>query len=347
MLSEISTYTIHNDLRRSILELQKQLNESQREQFTGRHANLAESLGGGLDRDFSLGFRFDDLKAISETNKLATSRLDATQSSLASLTQSATNLRDALIASKNVSNTAALRSQADSALSSLISTLNVSDFGAFIFGGLNTAVAPIADYATTPPSPAKQAVDAAFLAAFGVSQASAGGASISAAQMQSFLSGSLANLFSGANWAANWSVASSQPIQSRISLSQTATTSVTANEPAFRELAAAYVMVSDTGLQNLNSGAYDAVLQNAVARLDAAIAGLKDLRGEMGVAQKNILDASDQIAAQNDLLQIHIGDLENIDPAAVSVRVNELMTQIQMAYSLTSKIANLSLVKYL
>lgn len=348
MLGEISTFTIHNELRRSILDLQKQLSESQREMSSGRVANLAAALGGGgVARDFSLGFRLNDLSAIAETNKLVSSRLEATQTSLNSLVQSATELRSSLLASKNVFNPTVLQSQAGGALSSFVSTLNTSDSGAFIFAGLHTDVAPIADYGSTPASLAKQAVDASFATAFGTTQSGPGVGSIGAAQMQSFLDGPFANLFSSANWAANWSSASNQPIQSRISLSQTSITSVTANDPAFQELAMAYVMVNDLGLSNLNNGAYQAVLETAASHIDHAIAALNGTRGNIGVVEKNVLDSNEVIASQTSLLQGYIGDLENVDPAATATKVNELMTQIETAYSLTAKIGNLSLVKFL
>ena len=96
-----------------------------------------------------------------------------------------------------------------SALQSLISGANTTSGDQYVFGGINSAVAPMADYYSTPASAAKTAIDQAFQTTFGVLPSDPAAANISASDMQSFLSGPFAALFQGASWSADWSSASS------------------------------------------------------------------------------------------------------------------------------------------
>ena len=93
-----------------------------------------------------------------------------------------------------------MKTAAKSALESLSSILNQTHGGKFLFAGISTDVAPLADYFSTPASTGKSAVDAAFLAEFGVAQNSAGAGSITASQMDTFLNGNYANLFGAGAW---------------------------------------------------------------------------------------------------------------------------------------------------
>jgi flagellar hook-associated protein 3 FlgL len=347
MLTSISTYSLTNDLRRSILELQSQLNKSQRELSLGRVTNLSEALGVNVALDYSLGVQHADLKAITETNNLVLSRLEATQVALTSIVENARTLRSALISSQNSGSAAVLQNEAATALTTFISALNTAASGQFVFGGIHVDAAPISDYFASPASPAKQAVDLAFFAAFGAPQSSAGASAITTSQMQAFLSGPFASLFSSANWTANWSSASNQAVQSRISLSETILTSVSANDPALQKLAAAYTMVSDLGLSSLNASAYQTVVQTATQYIDDAIAGINRLRSTVGVMQSAVTNANQRLAVQGDALQGRLGDLEDVDPAEAATKVNALMTQIETAYRLTARISELTLAKYL
>ena len=84
-----------------------------------------------------------------------------------------------------------------SALQSLIASTNATSGDQYVFGGINSAVAPMADYYSTPASAAKTAVDQAFQTAFGILPSDPAAANISASAMQSFLSGPFAALFQG------------------------------------------------------------------------------------------------------------------------------------------------------
>src|SRR5690606_9678380 len=172
-------------------------------------------------------------------------------------------------------------------------------------------------------------------------------ASITAAEITSFLDNEIAAQFQGANWTDNWSDAADQPIVSRITLNETAETSVTANEEGFKKLLMAAVAISDLLKAPLSESARDALIQRAAEIVGEGIADMAGLQGRTGIAENRVSDATDRISSQIDLFKSFINDLEGVDPFEAATRVNELMTQIEISYTLTSRIQQLSLVRYL
>lgn len=343
-----STPTMANALRRSIGQLQSELVRGQKELSTGIVSDLGEALGVETGRDYALAVNREDIQAVTATNKLVGARLDSTLTALSSLASDAKALRATLILARtDRGNPAAIETQARHALGAFISTLNGSDGASHIFGGINADGPPIGDYFATPASANKQALDAAFLGAFGMSQSSGGLASIGESDMRAFLSGSMADLFSTANWTADWSKASDQPLQSRISMSLTIESSVTANDPALRKLAMGYTMLSDLGLQELSGPAYDAVLATATEYIDGAISGLTQTQALAGVMQNSVRSANQTMSIQQVFFESQIRTLEYVDAAEAATRVNSLMTQIEAAYTLTSRLNRLTLSNYL
>ncbi|WP_166141795.1 flagellar hook-associated family protein [Methylosinus sp. RM1] len=349
MVSITSTQTLTNALRRSVLDVQTQLSKAQAEVSTGRIADLGLGLGAAIQRDYAYGFRSDDLAALTASNNVVSTRLSATDTALSSIASTAQNFLETLISAQSAagSDPGAIRGYAETGLKSLISTLDTSVDGVQIFGGVNTDVAPLSDYFSDPPSTAKQAVDQAFFGAFGVAQGDAGAASITDQQIQTFLSGPFADLFSSTSWSSDWSSATDETTKNRISLSQTSETSVSANEAALRKIAQAYTMVADLGVETMSSSAYRQILETASVAMSDAISELTTLRAKVGVMQKGVSDANESLSAQRDMIATQIGSLENVDPFEASTRVNNLTTQLETSYTLTGKIQQLTLSKYI
>ncbi|PWB82603.1 MAG: flagellar hook-associated 3 family protein [Methylocystaceae bacterium] len=344
-----STPSLLNALRRSILETQTQLSKAQSEVSSGRIADLAATLGGVVAQDYALGIRGEDLQSIAQSNAVVTTRLDTTQAALSSIAETAQQFLQTLAAAQSGAggNAAAVQDAAASGLKSLTANLDTSVAGVYVFGGINSGAPPIADYFADPPAANKEAVDQAFSSAFAVTQASSGVGSISAAQMQSFLSGPFSDLFSSANWRADWSSASDQALQNRISLGRTIDASVTANDPALQKLAMAYTMAADLGATRLSDSAYRELVKTATAAVGEAVSRLTGLQASVGLMQQNVADANQTISLQRNAIAIQIGSLENVDPYEASTRLTGLMTQIEISYNITSRIQQLTLSKYI
>jgi len=345
--SAISMQSILSSLQYSVAKVQGEVADRSKELSTGQHSDLGLTLGSRSKLLVSLHAESSSLETLTETNKLVSTRLDTTQSKLDSIQSSAENVLNSLLtlSSSDVS-AGTVQELGKNELSSLISQMNSSLGGNFLFAGTNTDIRPIVDY-TAPSSSAKAAVAAAFFSKFGFAQSSPNVSGISGTDMQDFLDDQFSALFQDPNWNADWSSAANQELTDRISQTRTAKTSVSGNETALRQLAQAYTMLADLGTQDLGTQAYDAVTTTAGDLVRKAIDGLTDLRANIGSVQSDIETASDQMSLQMSLLKTHSSDLMNVDAFDVASRLSELQTQLEASYSLTAQLRELSLAHYL
>lgn len=346
--TSISTLAITNATRETRVDLQAKLAMGQKEATTGRHADVGLSLGYLTQRTVSLRQDLDRLTTFKDTNSVATSRLELTQTTLEGLGEAAQEFLQTLIAARSARSSAGVAiTDAKAKLTSFTAALNTAVNGAHIFAGVNTDVKPIADYFGTPPSAARTAMEGAFVGEFGMTQSDAGVDGITPGQMETFLDGAFADLFDSASWTTTWSSASDQNITTRITTNERIETSTNANADAFRGIAAAYTMIADIGLDNLNDDAYLAVIDKAMAVMGQAIGDLTELRAGLGTSEERIKAANDRMDIQMTLLKEHIGQLENVDPYEAQANVNALLTQIETAYALTARLQNLSLINHI
>ena len=341
-----STAAISEATRLTMARLQSQLSDAQKEVSTGRHADVGLALGSRTGQTVSLRQEQTRLQAMMDSNSIVSTRLDASQSTLANIASGAQSFLNQLTAAPNSTIQSILRTEATSSLSSLIGSLNTQVNGAYLFAGINADVKPVTDYYEAA-SPNRQAVVNAFTTAFGFPPTDPQVANISATAMETFLDGPFANLFTDTSWKANWSSASDQDVRSRISTTELIDTSTNANDESFRKLASAYTMLADLGTASLSKTAFQKVVDKATSLTSEAIHGLTDLQVSLGDAQKRVSDANDRMSLQSDIMTTHIGALEGIDPYEASSRLSELMTQVETAYAITARIQKLSLLNYL
>lgn len=347
MSSYISSNSLSSVLQQAILTAQSNLANAQQEVSTGTYADIGLQLGETTGQDLSLRADSSLMQSIADSNNVASTRLSSTQTVLGDMQTTAQNFLNSLLATTGTSGASSLQAVAQSSLQSLISGLNTSLSGQYIFGGINSGTTPITDYYASSSSPNQAAVNTAFSNAFGFSQTSSSVSSITGTQMQSFLNTQFPTLFQGANWSSDWSTASNTTLTSQISESQSASTSVSANQSAFQDLVQAYTMVANLGTQNLSTSALSAVTTTATALVQKGITGLINSQTDLGLVQSNISTANDQMSVQMNILTTQINNLESVDPYQAATQVTDLQTQIETAYSLTAQLSKLSLVNYI
>jgi flagellar hook-associated protein 3 FlgL len=206
---------------------------------------------------------------------------------------------------------------------------------------------PMLPFESDPPSPAKQAIDDAFSTYFGFAQNDPQVSNISAAQMADFIDTVFVDLFDDASWSALWSDASDRNVRSRISTSELIETSANANESAFRKLAMAYSMLGELGGDRLDKGAFQVVADRALSAVGGALQDLTGIQARLGIAQNRVANASERLTIQRDIMSQQILGLENVDLFETATRVNTLMSQVELSYSLTARIRQLSLLRYM
>ncbi len=336
----ISTYTMWNLPRSNILRMQAELAHLNQEISTGRMADVGLQLGAGTAQAARLHIDVGAFDTAIKSNQMTSTRLEQTVSALDALTRSASSFLEELVVGRAAN--APMAARASSAFSTFLGQANASDGNVYLFAGINTAVPPIANYDVA----AKAAVDAAFLAKFGVAQGDPSIDQIAAVDMVDFIENEFAALFADPDWGTTWSSASDQVIRTRISTAQTVETSVSANEPAMRKLAMVYTMVSELGIDGLSEEARGALLDKAVGMLSDAFSGLTTLGMEIGVKQNRVNDATERLQIQKSILERRVAVLEGVDPLEAKVKLDTLTTQIEMSYSLTAKLLGLSILNY-
>jgi len=344
----VSTQAVSNATRLSMIKMQSELAKASKEMSSGRLADVGMGLGSRTGHAVQLRQELSQINTILDTNGLVKSRLDTAQAALDGLLGTAEEFLGTLITVRDGSaGGLVVKSQANLNLKGLIGTLNANMNGQHLFAGTNTDVMPMLDYEVAPPSAAKAAIDLAFSTRFGFPQTSPLVSTIDAADMTNFLENEFAALFDDPEWGNLWSDASDQNIRSRISTNELIETSANVNERAFRQMTMAYAMVGEFAVENLQGGAFKALADKALEAVSGALEGLTGIQARLGVAQNRVANASERLTIQRDIMSQQIVGLESVDLFETSTRVNTLMSQVELSYSLTARIRQLSLLKYM
>jgi flagellar hook-associated protein 3 FlgL len=343
----VSTQAVSSATRLSILKMQTELAKNEKELGSGRWADMGLQLGNKSGRTVSLRQDFLRFESIVDTNGLVASRLDASQATLTGVLGMAQDFVSTLLAIRDGETGPELaQTEGKNNLEAFISALNISQGGQYLFAGINTDVRPLNDY-FAPLSDAKAAVDAAFLTEFTFPQDAPGVLNITPADMETFLDGDFAALFDPAGWVPDWSSASDQNVRSRISTSELVDTSANANEEALRKIAMAYTMVTEFASTGMADNTYKLIIEKAMTTVSEAIQGVIVVQARLGTAQQRVSNANERMEVQLNILNTHINELELVDPHETATRITTLETQLDMAYALTARAQQLSLLNYL
>ena len=345
MISGVSTRSIQMALQRSLITLQREMAIKQIEVQTGQFADAGLSLGENSETLVSVRREAMRLESILDTNKLAATRLEATQSSLQTIRDASNSVLSSLTAgNQTASGRQVAASTARSSLQTMVSALNVTVAGQSVFGGLNSDSAPIN---AGNGIPAGDEADAAFNAYFGFAKTDPAAASISAASFQAFVSTELEPMFLGAGWNTIVSNATDATIQSRITLNDVASTSASANEVGVRRTLFAGVLAANFLDTQLSAEVAGSIVETSTILSVNADSEIATLQSKVGLIEERVSKADLRVGAQRDLLIGTGDDLSSVDPYETSVKLNSLLTQIEISYALTQKIQNLSILRFL
>jgi flagellar hook-associated protein 3 FlgL len=337
-------------MRAQVLRIQSELSKAQDESASGQVTDVGLALGLSSGRTLSFDYQQTSFQTIVDSNKVISGRLDATNQALTQLMSIAQDFTTQLTSARGSNaDPQIIVNKAKASLQSMLGALSTTFAGEYVFSGIKSDVQPVADYPGSPPSAGKTAVDAAFHAAFGMAQTDPTVSTISGTDVTNFLATTYSGLFdsSATGWSANFFNGSSTAMTARITQSESMTASVTGNEAGFRDIMSALTMVADLGAEHMTKDAFTAVLDGALKASGKAQTELTALQTRVGLMQSRTTTASENLTAQKDLLAKTFSGATSVDPYEAATRVNQLTTQLQTAYSLTSRLQQLSLLKYL
>lgn len=349
--SFVSNMSLQNAMRLTVASAQKEMVQLQEETVTGRHADVGAVLGAKTARTLNLHRDLQRMESLKSTNALTTQRLAASQEALGQMSTAANDALEVLIALSGITSAdqlALAKENIGNALSTFTAAANTSFSGEYLFAGINTDVVPLNDYAQeTPVSDAKAAFDTAFFTHFGFAQTDElAVAGIAPADMQDFIDG-LETSFMGPGWETDWSNASDENMQSRISTAETVQSSTNTNVEGMRYMALGLVLGQELLALGISEQTRKTVSDAAIDYTGRAIAGIDGERSKLGISEARVTQANTSLNAQISILSTSIKDMEGIDTYEAATRVTTLESQLSLAYTLTSRIQNLSLLNYL
>lgn len=345
--SFISSLSTSQAVRTQILRMQTDLVKLEKEVVTGRVADAGLKLGARTGQSVGLERDIARLKGVMDSNQLVLSRLSATQAGLSTLTQTAQSFQSTMTAaSSGAVEPSILLSEANTALVKMTGVLNSSLNGENLFAGINTDVQPFNNFFAAG-SPARTAMENAFVTQFGFAHDDPAASAITPADMRNFLDTVVEPQFTGPDWNTNWSNATDATITARITLTDTSPASVSANEVGIRKLTAAAAFAAVFLDGQLNEYARDAVIAASTSLVGQAVSDLAQTQARTGIIEQRVTAASERLSMQVDIFSGKVNDLVGVDPYEASTRVQQLLAQIETAYTLTNRMSQLSLVRFL
>ncbi len=346
--SFISNIGVQTSMRDTIADAQAQLIKAQKEITTGTFADRGVALGWETGRSVNLTIDITRIEALQNSNAIVDDRLQGSQAALGAMETYMQTARDALIALSGSDDATLLTTAVDTttnALQAFVATGNTSANGEYLFAGINTDVQPLTEYTAT--SAAKVTFDTAFNTFFGFPPTSASVNTITATQMDTFITGTLEPLYTGAQWNTDWSTASDTNMSTRISTAETVSTSTNANQKGFRSFALGGVIAKELLNLDIGSDVRQIVTEKSISYINDGITGINAQRTVLGLSQQRLASANDTLAAQKDIIETSFNNLVEVDVYEASTLVNALKTQVETSYTLTARIQQLSLVNYL
>lgn len=340
----LPTLLLSNVSRQTIAASQVHLRQAQTEATSGRYHDVGLVLGAQTRASILIRNDAAGLIAIREQAEQAGLWGDVTQSALGAVTDLAEAFRSSLMGARNAEGAQALAATAArSALGGFQSVLSTSHDGQYLFGGLNANTPPLIPYDQGP----EQAVIAAFEAEFGFALTDPAAETISAGQIQAFIGGSLASLFTGTAWTSIWSNAADESPVFRLSASEAVSVSTNANKPFAQALAMAFTTVDVLARARLGQAAFEAVTDAALQQVSQAQLLTGDEQARIGTGEARLREATEMLEARHVHLTASLAALESVDPYEAATRVNALMTQLETSYALTGRLSRMSLLSYI
>jgi flagellar hook-associated protein 3 FlgL len=109
----------------------------------------------------------------------------------------------------------------------------------------------------------------------------------------------------------------------------------------------AAVVTSEFFDSNLNGDALQGVSEYVISHAGASVGETTKKQGEVGLVEERLARANDALIEQKSLFETFVSDMEAVDPYETSIELNTLLTQIETSYSITSRIQQLSIMRFL
>ena len=348
--TSVSTLAAHLQLNSSVRSLQRSLMDAQKELSTGRKADLVAALRDRAAEDVDLRNALNDITEFKSTTELIASRMDTMQTALSGVRDMASQMRNTALTSRDDVSRRYLQQAASTAIDRINSFMNAQIAGRTLFSGIETASAPLQEANTvnggTGFSP-QQAVNQVIANLGPITDAASAIAVANGADGVSAIfddSNSDPNLRYSTTF---YNGASTGALTARLDRDYEIDYTVRADDPAMRELLQGLYMLASVPYGSVPEDAFIAWQDEAVSHINAGFQGVIDVSAELGYKQSVVNNAITQHEAAIVQINNEVATLEAADPFETALRLSQLQTQLEATFSLTARMSQLSLTKFL
>lgn len=354
MIGRVSSFAGQMQLDYSVQSMSGQLNQLVGEVSSGEVADPAQSMGNDATLLYQLEMQSNEQTTLQTSTTNAGQQLDTIQTALSSIATETQNIvsqgQETASEADGSQGYSVLASEATSAMTQIIDQLNTTYDGTAVFAG---------DGGSTPPMTAADATGGpldTINTVLSNAVTANGGNPLTSANVSNLLT-ELSSVFSNTNSnpALNYngsfynSSSSNDVTSVLIGTGETVQYNASANQPAISDLLQGLSMLAMLGAPSsqLDPTAQSALLSAANTQLSAAQGEMTNLQGSLGATQSQLtaVATAQQTAATN--TQTQILNYTQANTYSDTTTLDNLQTQLEASYELTSQISQLSLVHYM
>ncbi|SHH78293.1 flagellin [Cognatishimia maritima] len=353
--TRMSTYQINYFMRSSVSEASLALQRAGQELSSGRRADMFGDLGPRAGIAITMRAREENTQSFLDANNVLEHKLDAMLLSVDAVRAPVEEVMQLALLNQESAGTGAfaIQQQARSALEAVLSSLNNSFNGEFLFSGTSSEVPAMNRWSEVNPGTGLSPEDV-MAAIIGTGPTDVGSANAIVAELD--------QLFAGTHGTAGYNYeetfyngtpeldGSSNPnerIKGRLDAGQELTYGIQANDPAFRDIIKGLAMLATVDIEQIpDPDAYKAWMQEAVQTLASGVQGGLDASANIGFSQNLVEKAKERLGDLSMVQRNQIASYENIDPYEVATRMKGLETQLQASYSVSTRLSGLSILNW-
>jgi flagellar hook-associated protein 3 FlgL len=316
------------------VHIRDRLNTLTQEVSTGKASDLPAYLGGDSARLTDIDRQLALSKSYADATKELGQRLATMQTAMESIDDRRLVLSEQVMRITPASSLSQMRSASEAAeqtFADVVSSLNTRFAGNSLFAGTATDQPALAEAQT-------------MLADLRLALAGA----VTASDVTSIVTDWFDSPAGGFATSGYLGAAGAAPVRA-VDTGSAVTITARADRQAMRDLlkATAIAAFATDPALGLPSSTGSALLQDSSTRLLSVAEPLTDLRSDLGQSEERVAAASARHAARLSAFGIMRNELTQVDPYATASALREVQTQLETHYTLTARLANLSLVAYL
>ncbi|MTI16766.1 flagellar hook-associated family protein [Rhodobacteraceae bacterium RKSG542] len=342
-LYNVSTLTMTNSMISNIQKKTNEFHKLSKEVLEGKHYDMGLELGANHGTTISLRNDYESIEKLLLSNSQTDMRLEAAYTAMETSRETAESFKAELVGLRDSGGTLSTAGPLAMAnLDALLGQLNTNVGGVFVFGGQNVSNGTANEF-----TDAMSATVDGWLDDFMATEGIADRGSMTQADMEKFLQNDFKTNFD-AMWEGQISNATDDVMKATVGDGTTIDSTVSANDQAFKDVAAAYVMLGVFGSdETLSEGAQAALIDDAILTLESGGTAMTAAQAQVGSARSTLENSDEYLKAEKTLLNTFINDLENVDMNQVGVELTAVETQLENLFAITNRMRSLSLLNHL